>query len=250
MNWRLRLEKEMGPFLDDKALIGKIDYKGQLDYGDSVHNCMTRIICLLILEGRQDHVISEYEYYCSQFQLIPGVWIRNPNKDSWVSDPDKTSRDAMTPIACALALFSDIIRANWLTERHRERWYLFAQGSGQQHEEKVKGKINKRRDPTLFEFNGLLKRGRGERGLLLYLADFEMLLGVVWREYFNYDNDIRNYALTLMASKLKGRTFIGDIARWLVDKDWLIKKIDRWWGQRAGEPPIHIHFKDAVERIL
>lgn len=246
--WYHKLQEKYEPWLDEYGLICKIDQKDHsLSGGDTVHNTMSRVFCQALVNGVSEELKKEYNYYCSLLNPKPGIWIRHPRPNHWWSEPDKLSRDAMIPIVCALIAMRDTKRANELLIEHKKRYRLWAQGSGRIRKT---GKPNFWKDPTMFEFNALLDRACRNQSRLLVLGDFEMYLGVLNRKYISVDKDIRNFALTLLASAYSPTT-MGNIARKTVNKKELIQMCIFWWKIRPGEPgPIADEIIYAIKKVL
>ena len=114
-----------------------IDSNGMIisggDGGDSCHRMYTSFIRLRLqsLLGLIQTVPAPFDQTAgpaqTQVLLEPGragLYIRNPDKTMWYSDPRNFSRDQMTPVICFHALMSDSPTPVFAKQAQRDQWRL------------------------------------------------------------------------------------------------------------------------------
>lgn len=261
--WQLERERELAPWLDGAGLICKRERDGTLDGGDTLANCMTRLFCKAVVDGRSENLSLEYEYVCRMLNHAPGVWVRHPDSTKWYSLPDRISRDQLIPAVCSWIAFSDYQRAKDFELAHGR----FFRGSGYLNgQDKFAKKMPWwARDIITPEFSGLLDRALREQGKnrppssKMKVGDFQMFLSAdlgLTRKNL----DLRNFILPLIASKIAYPTYWGDSARGIVNKDFLLHAVEHWFCEkphyktmrvRLGEPkPVGEWLKRAIEKVL
>lgn len=193
--------------IDANGLIVQQDGDG----GDSLANCASWNICQAITRGT-DYIATE------PCEIFSGVWVRNPDKTKWYSDPRTTSRDQLIgPII--LAGLTDTGEGSCPTTPFFFHW-LKRLGFAQNYKS---DDLQSTKLPDLMWFQlGLFIRSYRATGLypVLFFTDLNLLTGAIadcrpWRD--PNDVDDRNAILQHAQAKLVLPTPVS----WLACKIWL-----------------------------
>jgi len=207
--------------VDDLGLPGAIGEAGEFDGGDTAAILGT-VVSLQEQEELPTKLLNHITVHAG------GIPRRHPDITKWYGQPDRFSRDQLTPVICAGVRLAREINVDDIFEQHQAKKFLTAwntRGNGQMDLPK------KFPDITGPEIWALWLRYKKPwwAFLFVWLLDIETLVGsIIWR-WFKKPGDrvCRNHMLVLATGRLVYPTLTMRIADWITD--WADLTM-RWQG--------------------
>lgn len=238
--------------------------KSRGDYGDCIHNigtCYFQIITASRLgldvpvKFWEKFNKSTWEKLSRRLEIAPGRFCRHPDPESWTSNPQTLSRDAVRPfLRAAKALGDDGIIKRFAWD-HAKRLWLFmpnirrngAYPEGHPKARKTHPYTWKVPDPTGPVFWAFLLRCLDVPIYpLFWFADLISVLKsymYVWKakkkiKTKGHKGDIRNHHEHLQFCKLYYNTWFNDWAMRVYARIKPQEACDLWWSEKRNEAPI------------
>ena len=246
---------DLSKYIDKYGLLGRLQRDGSLDGGDSLHKTSHYGVYTALAHT------ALFRTAVLNCEVSQGVWVRNPDKTKWYSNPNTTSRDQTKAVLCYLGINGFTLALGRLFRQHLKRLLLFTTNTrnngsyptleeyNSHYQEKpwdgYKWKIP---DITLFEVWALYIRGFRCRILypFLIICDLESLIGAILGKY-NGNVDLANDLGAYLLSQQVMDTPVMWLAR-KIAKPYLYQRLETYFTNE-GEPPLHEYIKPLIESL-
>lgn len=234
---------------DKYGIIGQIQKGGLIEGGDSA-NWM----------GHYIYLTNDDFPFVETFEIKPGAYVRHP-------DPEQTnngfgahyknpwngciSRDQLTGIIGALIKKKEYLALTRLILHHAASLFLLSYNNINNGQDPKIAKW-KRPDPTLLNIWACYLRGFGIFSWLLYpllcILDLHVLIDTL-RANSSDEEDKISYALRLFISRDYVPTIVGKLSVKLLNKQHLIKNIEKYWCGWRKNCEMSDLYKKKIEEL-
>lgn len=249
--------KNLSDYLDRWGLV----CVSSLDGGDTLANTFTIAYC----QGRCRPTDLDLLY-----NKDAKIWVRHPDRTKWYSQPDRTSRDQITPLLIYLAAYGPEWAWQRLVKSHKQKWFSWAWNTRrnfvystlEEHLARSTPDVAWDYAPKTPDFCGpdiwaVYARGWARRSWagwaarpVVWLGDLQLVAGAALKLYkwkfrrhlgtgrSGIDHDDRNFALKVHFARHYMPSLLSRLAWAVYGSERPLACFQSFWGAQAAEPPV------------